>query len=277
MNEYDVDDQQDDDLDLMDPIDTEDVDDGASDDGDDGSTDEPHIGFEDDGDDAPDDTPTVRQMRGRIAEQNKKIRQLEQAQAAVEPEIVVGDEPTMEDGDVDYDADRFKEKWTGWNQRKAAAAQQQSKQSERRAVVQQEWQDDLTRLEADKASLGVTDMADAEEAVRSVLSLEQQAVMVQACDKPAAFLYALSKSPGRMAELAKIDNPVKMAAAVARMERGVKVMTRRKAAEPDSPKTGNARPGGSSDKRLAKLEAEASKSGDRSDLIAYKSKMKKRA
>jgi hypothetical protein len=107
----------------------------------------------------------------------------------------------------------------------------------------------------------------------SALDMVQQAVVVKAAADPALFLYALGKSEAKRAELAKIQDPIKLAAAVARMEGAVKVTTR-KAPAPDRPVSGTARMPGGADKEIERLEKKAAANGgDRSELIAYKAKL----
>jgi hypothetical protein len=101
----------------------------------------------------------------------------------------------------------------------------------------------------------------------------QQAVIVKAAADPALFLYALGKSEAKRSELAKIQDPIKLAAAVARMEGAVKVTTR-KAPTPDRPLSGSSKMPGSADKEIERLEKKAAANGgDRSELIAYKAKL----
>jgi hypothetical protein len=105
------------------------------------------------------------------------------------------------------------------------------------------------------------------------LDMVQQAVIVKAAADPALFLYALGKSEAKRAELAKIQDPIKLAAAVARMEGAVKVTTR-KAPAPDRAQRGSAPMPGGADKELEKLEKEADRTGDRTKVIAYKRALK---
>jgi hypothetical protein len=97
----------------------------------------------------------------------------------------------------------------------------------------------------------------------------QQAVVVKAAVDPALFLYALGKSEAKRSELAKIQDPIKLAAAVARMEGAVKVTTR-KAPAPDRPLSGSGKLPQGGDKELEKLEKEADRTGDMTRLINYK-------
>jgi hypothetical protein len=131
----------------------------------------------------------------------------------------------------------------------------------------------LTAFEQKKGRLEFEDRDEAISSVQSSLDLVQQAVIVKAAADPALFLYALSKSEAKRDELAKIHDPIKMAAAVARMEGAVKVTKGRKAPDPDRPARGSASMPGGTDKQLEKLEKEADRTGDRTKLIAYKKKL----
>jgi hypothetical protein len=137
----------------------------------------------------------------------------------------------------------------------------------------EEWQADLGAFEQEKAGLDFPDRDEAIETATSSLDMVQQAVIVKAAAKPALFMVALGKSEAKRAELAKIQDPIKLAAAVARMEGAVKVTTR-KAPNPDRPLSGSSKMPGSADKEIERLEKKAAANGgDRSELIAYKAKL----
>jgi hypothetical protein len=89
---------------------------------------------------------------------------------------------------------------------------------------------------------------------------------------------ALGKHPGKLAELAAIEDPIKFAAAVAKLEGTLKVQKRTRAPEPETIERGNAsvRQGGA-DQQLEKLEKEAARTGDRSKVIAYKRDQREKA
>jgi hypothetical protein len=147
--------------------------------------------------------------------------------------------------DCGFDEDEFEAKLEQWKERKAAADQQKAKQDEDNQKINEAWQTDLAAFEQKKGRLEFEDRDEAISSVQSSLDLVQQAVIVKAAADPALFLYALSKSEAKRDELAKIHDPIKMAAAVARMEGAVKVTKGRKAPDPDRPARGSASmPGG---------------------------------
>jgi hypothetical protein len=161
-----------------------------------------------------------------------------------------------------------------WKERKSAAERQEQSQVEQDREINEAWQQDLSTFEQKKGALSFEDRDDAIDTVAASLDLVQQAVIVKAANNAALFYYALSKSPGKLEELRKIKDPVKMAAAVARMEGAVKVVKGRKAPDPDRPLKGSASMPGGADQQLEKLEKQAAKTGDRTALIAYKKQLR---
>lgn len=246
---------------------------GADDEGeDDGET---VIGFEDElGDDPerdrPEDTSIIKKMRQELRESRQRIRELETSNKPAP--VQLRDKPTLQDHNFDEDA--FEADLLKWQNEKRDADAEATKAQERDQRIQQDWQRDVSAYQAKKAALGVPDYADAEAAVESALSVVQQTVVVKAANDPAALIYALGKSETRLADLAKIEDPVKLAAAVARMEGSVKVTKRKKPPELDRPARGSARTVTSGDAELERLTKEADKTGDRTKLIAYKAQKK---
>jgi hypothetical protein len=135
----------------------------------------------------------------------------------------------------------------------------------------------VERFNTARASLKVPAAGEAIDTALSSLSPVQQAALVTGADNAAVVLAALGRQPGKLAEIAGIENPIKFAAAVAKWEGTLKVQSRRRAPDPEQVTTGNAgvRTAGP-DKTLERLEAEAARNGgDRSKIIAYKANLKK--
>jgi hypothetical protein len=241
------------------------------------------IGFEDEPEeeaDEADDTPTIKRIRERNRDLNKQLREREKelaelrAAAAAPKAIEVGPKPDLWE-DCEGDPEKFEAALDAWKQKKAAADEQVTKAQEGQRKVIESYNRDLENYEKRKATIGVADYEDAEATVVSALSLEQQAVALQAASDPAALVVALAKSPAKLAELAKIDNPWKLSAAIAKLEGSVKVVTRKKAPNIDKPARGSAAINQlSSDAQLEKLEKEAERTGDRTKLIAFKRQLR---
>lgn len=230
---------------------------------------------EQDGDEGEGENTVIRRIRERnkeLARENAELRQRAEA-AAPTVEIDIGPKPTF--ADANFDEEAYEQKLDEWKERKARADRAKAEQDEIAEAAKRDWQRDLETYDAKKAALGKRDFDERIEPLRASLSLPQQAVIVKAAQDPAAFSYALAGSDARLAELAKIADPIKLAAAVARMEGGVTVTKRRKAPPPDRPARGSAKLPGT-DKQLEKLEAEAERTGDRTAVINYKKKLEAR-
>jgi hypothetical protein len=239
---------------------------------DDEGEEQPSVSFEGEEPEPESDNSVIRQMRQELRETKQRLREAEQK--AAPKAIDVGPKPTM--ADCEFDEEKFEQELDAWKERKAAADRQNETQAELSRKANEEWQADLAAFETKKAALQFPDVADVVETATLSLDLVQQAVIVKAAADPALFLYAIGKSEAKRAELAKIQDPIKLAAAVARMEGAVKVTTR-KAPAPDRPLRGSASMPGGPDKELEKLEKKAAATGDRTELIAYKDKLARAA
>lgn len=219
----------------------------------------------------------LRKLRAANREQAKELAAL---RAATQPKpvvIEVGEKPTL--ADVDYDEDKLADAIEAWIKRKSQAEQAEAQATKGAQARQAELDKDLARFQAAKTALGVRDFEEAKDVVVSVLSQDHLSAIVQASEDSAKVIYALGKHPAKLEALKAITNPVKFIAAVAKLEGTLKVTkTSRKAPELDTPVRGSAPLSSSStDKTLAALEAKAAKSGNRTEVIAYKAKLKKQA
>jgi hypothetical protein len=228
--------------------------------------------FGDDAEPQAADTGLVKHLRQQIKERDRRLAEVSAAVPKAEP-IVVGEKPKL--ADFDYDEEAFDKARDAWQERKEASERQQQTQTQAGEQEQQAWQAELHRYNESKSKLGFADISDAEENVKASLDTAQQAVLLMAADDPAKLMYALGKHPDRLAALAAETNPLKLAAKIARMEGQLKMVQRRKPPEPDTPERGSGKLSRvSADKTLAKLEAAAEKSGDRTELVAYKRKLR---
>lgn len=217
------------------------------------------------------DSGLIKALRKQLRDAKEVIRNVAKP-APVAREL--RPEPTS--ADHAFDDDAFKADYKAWLDEKAEIEGEQRQA----ATVQQEndrhWAEDVRRFETQKAELKFDDLDDAQDAVSSSLNWAQQAAIVKAAEKPALFFYALGKSPAKLAELAKITDVIKFAAAVAKMEGSVTVTKRRKGPTLDRPQRGSGAIV-SSDKKLAQLEKQAEETGERTELVNYKRDMAKRA
>lgn len=224
----------------------------------------------------------VRELRHKNREQGRRIRELESklAQAApVQPEaIVVGDKPTLES--CEYDTERFGAELEAWHERKLQADAQKREREEAEQAQRATWQARLDQVTTAASGLKLRDMDDAQQAFEDTFSVLQQGIIVGGPEDPkssALLRYALGKNPAKAQELAKIKDPVKFAFAIAKLEAQLKVTPRKVAPAPDS-RVRSGFPGAAAvDGELARLQAEADKTGDRSKVAAYLRNQKRQA
>lgn len=238
-----------------------------------GEEESPLIGFADEEEaDDPDAPALVKKLREQIRERDRKLAQFRKAPVTAtpesDPEPVVPARKTITD--FDYDQDKF----DAYDDQRAAAlearAEWKVRQNQRDQQRQAAQAEEAKRIEQQKRALGVNDYEQQSNRVRDVLSEQQLAVLINGADDPAKLIYALGRSEARLADLASVENLAKFAAKVGVLERDIKVMKRK--APPPEPQVRGATASTeiSNDKTLARLEAEADRSGDRSKVIAYK-------
>lgn len=218
----------------------------------------------------------VRELRKAKREQDRELRELRaklaEKETASKPTQV--EEPTL--ADCDYDEAAYKAKLLAWNADQARIKAEQDKAAEEAQKAQQAWQQSLDKYGKAKAALKVADYEDAEAVVSSLFNQTQKGIIVHAADNPAVLEYAIGKNPAKAKELAAITDPVKFAFAVAKLETQVKTAPRKAPPPPEKIVSGSSSVAGSPDAQLAKLEAEADRSGDRSKVIAYRRELKAR-
>lgn len=219
------------------------------------------------------DTDLVRHLRAELRKKEKLLAERSR-QEAPKP-IEVGPRPAL--ADYDYDEDAHTAAVDAWLETKRAADAQKAEAEAERQRVAETWDQEKQRYAVAKAAIAKPDYDDAESEVIGKLSQVQQMVLVRVADDAAKLTYALGRSPTKLETLSKIDDPLKLAAAVAKLEGTLKVVTRRKAPDPEQIARGSASLSASSDKALERLEKEADRTGDSTALVAYKRSLKSKA
>lgn len=219
--------------------------------------------------------PWIKEVRKQNREQSKIIKKLQreakEARAANEPKLEpLGDKPTLES--VSYDTEAYEGELAKWFDKKRAQDEQATKAETDTKKAKDEWDAQLSGYRESAVNLGVPDYEDAEEAVRDILSPQQQGMIVQGSEKSAQLIYALGKNPELAKELAQISDPVKFVFAVARLEGKVSMSKRTPSSAPEKKLTGQGRTSGTVDSTLEKLRSDAEKTGDMSKVFAYKRK-----
>ena len=214
----------------------------------------------------------VRELRKANREKERRIRELEaRLQTTTQTEnkpVALGPKPKLEE--FDYDADRFEQALDAWHERKRQHDLETEKVRQAELQQQQAWQAKLDGYSKAKAELKVRDYEDAEAIAQEVFNVTQQGVILQGADNPALVIYALGKNPKKAADLAQINDPVKFAFAVAKLEKELKVTNRRAAPAPERVIQGTGRASGAVDSTLERLRAEAEKTGNYTKVLQYK-------
>lgn len=187
----------------------------------------------------------VRKVREENRELKRKVKELEQkpAQATVAD---IGPKPTHES--VGYDDDLYDSALLDWHEKKRAQDAQTAKAREAQDALESDYQskqqDYFAKREAIKAK--VRDYDDAEEFVKAALEPNQQGVLVRVAENPEVMVLALARHPDKLKDLAKITDPLVLAAAIAKLEVKLNVTTRKPPA-PEGRVTGASTGGGSID------------------------------
>lgn len=232
---------------------------------------------EDDGDE--DASSVIRNMRKREREKDRKLRQaereLEQLRKAQQPQQQVPElppKPTLES--CGWDESEFEQKLIDWQKQASQVEQAKAKAQEQQQALVCEAEAKRTAYQEGAKKLKVKDFADAEEEVVSIFDQARQSILLEASDNPALLVYALGKNPAQLERLSKITSLAKFAAELGKLEKDLKVSKPTKPAPADTNLRSNAPASGSS-KKLAQLEADAERTGDRTKLIAYKKSLRK--
>jgi len=178
--------------------------------------------------------------------------------------------------DFEWDEDKHREAVAKWAEEEAVRKQAVKQREQQQAQAVNAIYADFT-TKAAELSTKVKDFEPARELVADILDMHQQNALLRAADNSAVLTYALGKNPSKARALAEIKDPVKFIAALVKLEQEVKITPRKPASTPDQPVRGaNGSPSTTNgEKELARLEAEAERTGDRSKVIAYKRRLRK--
>lgn len=261
-DEQDIDDSQDDE---------QDADGGEAESQDDSDDDALDFSFDDDGDSSdPFKGQEAPEWVKKVREENRELkRQLKQREAQQMPQQLLREEPTLDDHD--YDDEAFKQDYAQWLQEKQQIDAQVQAERQKYQQYHERYKADVDAIKA-KAP----DYDEVELSVVDVLSEQKQGLLQMLVDNPAKVVYALGKnSPAQLDRLSKLDD-IQFAKQIVLMEMQMSSKTKSRNQNKPKPKTHELEgAAGGADTRLAKLEAEADRTGDRSKVAAYKKQMRK--
>lgn len=232
------------------------------------------------GDEEADEKPeaesnVLRTVRQKEREGRKRIKELEKELQAKQQEkaVELGPEPKLED--FAYDTKAHSEALLEHFKLRQKVEEQEQAEKAKQEAVQKEFNAKLDTYNTGKSTLGVKDFDESEAVITDTLSATQQGVIVDVAQDAAKFVYALGKYPDKAEELAKITNPVQFAAAIARMESKMTVTGKKSKPAPEkriATSTGASMSGANIKKKLNALQEKAAKSGDRTEVVAFKRK-----
>ena len=216
----------------------------------------------------------VRELRRQHRELQKQNRELQAKLQTVAPaqQVTLGAKPTLES--ADYDTARYEQQLEAWYARKREVEAQERQAKEAQEQHVRAWQEKLEGYAKAKTELKVKDFDDSEAVVQQELNTVQQGVILQGADNPALVVYALGRNPKKAKELAAIQDPVKFAFAVAKLEKDMRV-TNRKPPAPESTIRSGA-PASANDSTLERLRAEAERTGNYSKVVQYKQQLRRK-
>lgn len=219
---------------------------------------------------APEWVRELRKTNRELARENRELKKSQSEKAQSAQAATLGPKPTMADSDIDYDATKFEVALTKWNEQKRAADQRATDLQAAEKKSQDAWAARLAEYGEAKGKLKVKDFDDAEATALEALTQVQQGIVVQGSENAALVMYALGKNSAKLKELVAITDPVKFAFAVAKLEKDLKLTTRKAPPPPEKVVTGSAPKSGVVDSQLERLRTEAEKTGDYTKVTAYK-------
>lgn len=221
----------------------------------------------------------VRELREQQRVLKARNAELERALAArgeAEKPLTLGEKPTL-DG-CDYDPARFEQELEGWHERKQLVSQKEAQVQATQEQHAKQWSDKQEAYAKGRVELSkqIPSFAEAEATVASILDITQQGVIVAAADNPAMVVCALGQNPKLAQELAAERDPIKFAVKMAKLEAKLKMAKKNSAPSPERPLkgSGSGSMSGSGDAQLERLRAAADKSGDYSQVVAYKNRLR---
>lgn len=232
----------------------------------------------DEGDDAerPEDSSTMRELRAKLREEQRRRHELEKQIAPKDDDI--GPKPTLES--CGYDEGLFEQELDAWKDKNGAKARKAEDARKAQEAQQQEWAGHVQTFDAKVKELKIPDF---EDAVAEVLGHFGEGIgadtlkhaIVKSQDP--RMVVALKNSPAALARLVALKNdPIGLAMAIGELKGKARV-ARRNAPPPENLARGSAPKAAAGDKELERLEKEADRTGDRSKVIAYRREQRRKA
>lgn len=208
----------------------------------------------------------VKKVREENRELKRQQREWQQSQGQSQQQAL-REKPTLDDHD--YDSEAYEYDYAQW----VAEKTQHDAQVQSEAAKYQRY-DDTYKQSVDAVRAKVANYDAIEQSIVDALPVQRQAMIKMMVDNPAKMVVALGNSPAKLQALAELDD-MQFAKQIVLMEHSMASVKR----NPNKPKpTSHKLDGqaGGGDSQLAKLEAAADKTGDRSAVHAYKRAQRKK-
>lgn len=217
------------------------------------------------------ESSVIREMRKQLREKERKLRELE-AKGAEQVVVEAKDPGEMPDIDAfDYDTERYKAAVQKWVADKSKYERQVSEQQGKQQEVVKAYESALSEYKTNGAKIKGFD--DAEKEVASVLSVEQQNMLLLKAPKEAhRIVLALSRSPDQLERLAKIKDPVDFGIELGDLKRRAQSAPRAPAKSVKAEREIKGSSGVASATSLDRLKKAAQESGDYSAYYDAKRK-----
>jgi hypothetical protein len=217
---------------------------------------------------SPNDSAAFRKLREAYRQQVKRTKELEKL-VPVNQSLTLRPKPKIEDEGIDYDPEVFTKALDDWHEEKSKFDFQEQTKQKLIEAQNQAYQNKVTAFEQSKSQFKQPDFEEMVALTTQTLTKEQIAIIIDTAKNPALVKYALGKNPSKLAELAKMDNNlVHFTVAVTRLEEQIK-MAKKPITTPERKLTSSTP---MSSNTLERLRAEAAKTGDYTQVVAWKKK-----
>lgn len=225
------------------------------------------------GEEAGDDTPLIKQLRQQVADAKREAADLRRASQPGQ-KIEVGKRPTIED--FDWDQEKFDAAYDAWNDRRLQAERHDREATEQQEVKNREFERLRDNHRQRALMLRIPDFDAREKAVVDALgSPELAGIALVLANDSAKLVGAVGANSAALARIEAEPDPIRKLKILKELES--KIVTRK---APPPPEAQTIQRGTASvaqpdpDKKLAQLEKEAERTGDRTKIIAHKREMK---
>lgn len=220
---------------------------------------------------------TLKHLRQLAQDRAKEARELKAKLAAIEAERQPKAEPIKRPtlADCGFDDEVFAAKMEEYVVAQAEAKAQQARIEQEQKASEEDYRARHTRYTEAKAALKVEGFDAAESVVKEALTKEQQSIIIRNVPDAATVVYALGRSPKKLAELAAIRDLDRFAFRLAELKGEIKV-TQKEPPKPESRLRGGAGGAvtGSLQKQLEAAEKRSETTGDRTEVLRIRRLMR---